>query len=95
MYPEYPIRSCQEAFTQLVTCLGINNSAFHGVDIIAQEQRSHKLFLGIDRKILEAGFTGINTEAGDLMCIKVKQSSGINQENICNKMYITLHSDNI
>ena len=96
MYPEYPIRSVQEAFTQLVKCLGINNSAFHGVDIIAQEYRSHKFIIGIDtEKILEAGFTGINTKAGDLMVIKVKQNSGIEQANICNKMYITLHSDNI
>jgi hypothetical protein len=96
MYPEYPIRSVQEAFTQLVKCLGINNSAFHGVNIIAREYRSHKFIIGIDlEKILEAGFTGINTKAGDLMCIKVKQNSGITQENICNKMYITLHSDQI
>ena len=96
MYPEYPIRSVQEAFTQLVKCLGINNSAFHGIDIITQEYRSHKFIIGIDtEKILEAGFTGINTKAGDLMVIKVKQNSGIAQADICNKMYITLHSDQI
>jgi hypothetical protein len=96
MFPEYPIRSVQEAFTQLVKCLGINNSAFHGVDVYPLEYRSHKFIVGIDtEKILEAGFTGINTKAGDLMVIKVKQASGIAQVNLCNKMYITLHSDNI
>ena len=96
LYPEYPIRSVQEAFTQLVKCLGINNSAFHGVDIYPLEYRSHKFIIGIDtEKILEAGFTGINTKAGDLMVIKVKQASGIAQINLCNKMYITLHSDQI
>ena len=96
MYPEMPIRSVQEAFSQLTKCLGINNSAFHGEDIIAREYRSHKFIIGIDtEKILEAGFTGINTKAGDLMVVKVKQNSGITQANICNKMYITLHSDNI
>ena len=80
----------------MVKCLGINNSAFHGVNIIAREYRSHKFIIGIDtEKILEAGFTGINTKAGDLMCIKVKHNSGITQDNICNKMYITLHSDQI
>ena len=95
-YPEMPIRSVQEAFSQLTKCLGINNSAFHGVDIIPQEYRSHVFIIGIDlEKILEAGFTGINTKAGDLMVVKVKQNSGITQENICNKMYFTLHSDNI
>ena len=96
MYPEYPIRSVQEAFSQLVKCLGVNNSAFHGIDVIAQEYRSHKFIIGIDtEKILEAGWTGINTKAGDLMCIKVKQASGISQAKLCNKMYITLHSDNV
>ena len=96
LYPEYPIRSVQEAFTQLAKCLGINNSAFHGVDILPLEYESHKFIVGIDtEKILEAGFTGINTKAGDLMVIKVKQNAGIAQTNLCNKMYITLHSDNI
>ena len=96
MYPEYPIRSVQEAFSQLVKCLGINNSAFHGVDMIAQEYISHILIIGIDTEnILEAGWTGINTKAGDLMVIKVKQASGIPQAKLCNKMYITLHSDNV
>ena len=95
-FPEYPIRSTQEAFSQLVKCLGINNSAFHGVDILPLEYRSHKFIVGIDtEKILEAGFTGMNTKAGDLMTIKIKQASGIAQENLCNKLYITLHSDQI
>ena len=89
-----PIRSVQEAFSQLAKCLGINNSAFHGVDIIPLEYRSHKFIVGIDTdKILEAGFT--DTKAGDLMVIKVKEASGIPQANICTRMYITLHSDNI
>jgi DNA polymerase III alpha subunit len=33
MYPEYPIRSAQEAFTQLQKCLGIQDSAFTGIEI--------------------------------------------------------------
>ena len=96
MYPEMPIRSHQEAFYQLTKCLGINNSAFHGVDILPLEYRSHAFITAMDlEKILEAGFTGINTKAGDLMTVKVKQSQGIAQVNICNKIYITLHSDQI
>ena len=57
---------------------------------------SHKFICGIDtEKVLEAGFTGMNTKDGDLMTIKVKQASGIAQKNLCNKIYITLHSDQI
>jgi len=96
MYPEYPIKCTQEAFYQLTKCLGINNSAFHGVDILPLEYRSHKFIVGIDtEKILEAGFTGINTKAGDLMTVKVKHGPGVAEYNQCNKIYITLHSDQI
>ena len=66
------------------------------MDIYPLEYRSHKFIIGIDtEKILEAGFTGINAKAGDLMVVKVKQASGIAQNNLRNKMYITLHSDQI
>jgi hypothetical protein len=96
MYPEMPVRSLQESFCQLLKCLGINNSAFHAVDIVPIEYRSNKFIIGMDfEKILEAGFTGINTKAGDLMVIKVKQPSTIDQANICNQLYITLHSDQV
>jgi hypothetical protein len=96
VYPEMPVRSLQESFCQLVKCLGINNSAFHALDIVPIEYRSNKFIIGMDfEKILEAGFTGINTKAGDLMVIKVKQPSTIDQVNICNQLYITLHSDNV
>jgi hypothetical protein len=52
--------------------------------------------VGIDtEKIFKAGFTGMNTKAGDLMTIKLKQASGSAQSNLCNRIYITLHSDQI
>jgi hypothetical protein len=98
MYPEYPVRSHQESFSQLVKCLGINNSSFHAVDILGAEYRSSKFIIGMDfEKILEAGFTGINTKAGDLMVIKVKQpsSSVAPTANMCNQLHIVLHSDQV
>ena len=96
LYPEYPIKSISEAFTQLAKCLGINNSAFHGVNIRYFDYRSCKFIVGIDtEKILEAGFTGLNTKAGDLMTIKVKHGSAVDTTRLCTKMYITLHSDQI
>ncbi len=95
MFPENPIRSVQEAFTQSVKCLSIKQNAFHGVAILPIEKRCHKFNVGIKtEKILEAGITGINTKAGDLMVIKFNQASGIAQIYVCNKMFMTLHSDN-
>ena len=48
MYPENPVKSIAEAFTQLAKCIGINNSAFYGINILPMEYRSHKFVFGID-----------------------------------------------
>ncbi len=47
-FPEYPIRTVQDAFTQLAKCIGINDSAAHGVDFVAPDYRSPKSIIGID-----------------------------------------------
>ena len=33
MYPEMPVRSTANAFSQLIKCLGIQSSPFHSLDI--------------------------------------------------------------
>ena len=43
----------------------------HNFDISAIEYRDHKFVIGTDcERVLDAGFTGINTRAGDLMTVK-------------------------
>ena len=95
MYPEIPIRANAEAFSQLVKCLGVHNSAFHGVAITPYNYRSHNQIIGIDtEKVLSAGFTGINTRAGDLMTIKAKAiNPGSFGGNNPIKLYSILHTD--
>ena len=71
LFPEYQIRSDNEAYYQLAKCLGVQASALHNFDITAREYRFSKLIFGTDcEKVLDAGFTGINTRAGDLMTVK-------------------------
>ena len=97
MYPEIPIRANAEAFSQLVKCLGVHNSAFRGVAIDAYRYKLHQQIIGIDtEKVLNAGFTGINTRAGDLMTIKAKaiNPAGFGSNNPI-KLYSVLHTDNI
>ena len=97
MFPEIPIRSNAEAFSQLVKCLGVHNSAFHGVAIDAYRYKLHQQIIGIDtEKVLNAGFTGINTRAGDLMTIKAKaiNPAGFGANNPI-KLYSILHTDNV
>ena len=97
MHTEIHIRANAEAFSQLVKCLGIHNSAFHGVAITPYTYRYHQQVIGIDtEKVLNAGFTGINTRAGDLMTIKAKaiNPSSFGSNNPI-KLYSVLHTDNI
>jgi len=101
LFPEYPIRSHAEAYYQLKKTLGVQASAVHNFDVSAVEYRDHKFIIGTDcERILDAGFTGLNTRAGDLMSIKFKNNSnGISSssgtECVADRMHIVLHSDQI
>ena len=95
LFPEYPIRSHNEAYYQLAKCLGVQSSAVHNFDITAREYRSTKFILGTDcEKVLDAGFTGINTRAGDLMSVKFDYRSAATSRR-ADRIHIILHSDQI
>ena len=92
LYPEYPIWSTQESFYQLRKCLGVHASSFHSIDVSPIEYKSTKYIVGIDtEKVLSAGFTGLNTKAGDLMTVKFNKMPTDNTAP--DKMYIILHAD--
>ena len=97
LFPEYPIRSHNEAFYQLKKTLGVQASAVHNFDVTASQYRSNRFILGTDcEKVLDAGFTGLNTRAGDLMTVKFKYASkGTNNANLADRLHIVLHSDQI
>jgi hypothetical protein len=69
----------------------------HNFDINANQYRSNRFILGTDcEKVLEAGFTGLNTRAGDLMTVKFKYASkGTGNVNLADRLHIVLHSDQI
>ena len=95
LFPEYPIRSHNEAYYQLCKCLGVQASAVHNFDISAKEYRNTKFILGTDcEKVLDAGFTGLNTRAGDLMSIKFKYADKT-ATRLADRIHIVLHSDQI
>jgi hypothetical protein len=97
LFPEYPIRSQSEAYHKLKKTLGVQSSAVHNFDISAVEFRDHKFVIGTDcEKVLDAGFTGINTRAGDLLSIKFKYNdAGAENKRLADRMQIILHSDQI
>ena len=95
LFPEYPMRSIAECYYQLTKTLGIHTSSFHNIDIRPYEYQTRKFIVGIDtEKVLAAGFTGLNTKAGDLMTIKVKHTT-TNTGIFADKMHIILHADMI
>ncbi len=95
LFPEYPIRSHSEAFYQLKKTLGVQSSNVHSFDINSRQYRENKLVLGIDaEKVLDAGWTGLNTRAGDLMRI-VFEYQKAESARLADRMHIVLHSDQI
>ena len=99
LFPEYPIRSISETFSQLRKTMGIHQSPFHSLDIKGVQYRDYKFVCAIDtEKVLEAGFTGLNTRAGDLMTVKVQpvdaSTNGMGTT-APTKFFTVLHSDNI
>ena len=100
LFPEYPIRSHGEACYQLKKTLGVQASAVHNFDISAAGHRDFKFILGTDcERILDAGFAGLNTRAGDLMTVKWKNvapgATSSSTDALADRMHIVLHSDQI
>ena len=102
LFPEYPVRSHNEAYYQLKKSLGVQASALHNFDISALEFRDNNFILATDtEKVLDAGFIGINTRAGDLMSVSLKfnspgtLSTGGTYPRLADRIHIVLHSDQI
>ena len=107
MYPEYPCMSLPQAFYELKKALGIASSAYHSISPTRGQYMGDHFIAGIDtEKVIEAGFTGLNTKQGDLMTIRAKganytppQATQANPNPIffagATKIYIILHTDNI
>ena len=94
LFPEYPIRSHAEAYYQLRKTLG-KHDQHNSFDITQHEYRCRKFIMGIDmEKVLEAGYTGINTRAGDLMNIRFDHKSTVSAT-YATSMHIVLTSDQI
>ena len=95
LFPEYPCKTVKEAFYQLRKCLGIHNSTWHSIDISDSDYRSNRFIFGIDcEKMLAAGFTGLNTKAGDLMTVRAKYL-GNDSSYVPDTLYMVMHSDQI
>ena len=87
--PEYPINSVAEAYYQLKKAVG---KSFH---IFGRWFRCRRYIIGLDcEKISGAGFTGINTKAGDLLTVNFRHCDASGIANIVpHRVYCALHYD--
>ena len=80
LLPEYPISGVSEAYYQLKKAVGI---PFH---IMNRWYRTRRYTVGLDcEKISGAGFTGMNTKAGDLLTVNFRNCG--TEGNRPNRMY--------
>ena len=95
LYPQQRIRSHAESMYQLKKCLGLASSSVHNFDISGLEYRNSKFIIGIDtEKIIEAGWTGLNTRSGDLLSIFFKLAgSNPLAERQPDRVHVVLHAD--
>ena len=74
----------------------MQSSKVHSFDISPQEYRDNRLIIGIDtEKSLGASFIGLNTKAGDLMTVRMKYDSKLDNKLYADNIHIVLHSDSI
>jgi hypothetical protein len=75
--------------------IGAQSNKHHSLEIGSHEYRHHKFILGTDtERVLEAGFTGMNTRAGDILNVRFEHNT-TNNEYWAHAMHVILHSDNI
>ena len=63
-----------------------------------QYQSDHFIAAVDTEKVIEAGFTGLNTKSGDLMTIRCKPANSPSSQAVyftATKMYVILHTDNV
>ena len=100
-FPEYPIRSTAEAFSQLRKTMGILDSTAFSFDISGKQYETLHHIIALDaEKTLQAGYTGLDMKRGQLMTIKVKAMDqtvlGANgARRMPDNIHVVLHSDQI
>ena len=97
-FPEYPLRSAAEAFTQLRKTMGILGSTVGNVDISNEKYEKLHHILALDtEKTLQAGYTGLDMKRGQLMTVKVKAQNPteLPAARMPDNIQIVLHSDQI
>jgi hypothetical protein len=92
LYPQYECRSISESWYHLSSTLKHQNTKEHGLNIASDVYYNHTFIIGQNfEKVSGAEFTGINTRAGDLCTIKLKNMTpDANSDNRPSKIYVTM-----
>jgi len=96
LYPEYPIRSLANTFSELKKSVGILGSNFHSVSITPKQYRNDHFIIGIDTEAaIGASFTGKSLKSGDLLSVRVKPMvpTTVTSAMMPKQVHIVLHAD--
>ncbi len=93
LYPEYPIRSHAECYSQLIKTLGLSSTKFNNIDVNAHEYRTIKFVWATNmEKVIEAGFTGYNSKMGDILNLSFTHRD-TTETNWATGVHVILHAD--
>ena len=96
LIPEFPVKSQSETFHHLKKSLGIHGSAFHSVSITPAQYINDHFIIGVDtEKVLEVGYSGMNTKNGDLLIVRVKGANTRLLPGWATAMYVVLHTEQV
>jgi hypothetical protein len=88
LFPEYPIKGLAEAMYQLKKTVG------KPFNITDSEYRLNKYIVALDmEKISHAGFTGLNTKAGEMLTINFRNCTGFSALSTPSRVFCALHYD--
>ena len=89
LFPEYPVKSCNQAMYELKKAVG------HQFHIYNRWYRTHQYIIGFDtERVAGAGFTGLNTKAGDLMTVNFRNCDNEESvQSVPSRVYIALNYD--
>jgi len=90
LFPEYPINGLAEAMSQLRKTVG------KPFNLTNDDYRLNRYVVALDmEKISGAGFTGLNTKAGDMLTINFRNCTGDDTSAIPGRVFCAMYYDSV
>ena len=97
LYPEMPVRSIAECFSNLKQALNLPDWGLHAIGIEFKQYIADKFIFGMSfEKVPGISWTGASTKAGQVLIVKCNATgTSITSTTLPTLMYVTLQSEQI